>query len=146
MSAIIILLGLFMVLVGLWFYKRHRDLKSVCTAHTTAQVIEMKREEEIKIETDDDGNTTKRTSVSYYPIFQYMVNGNNIEVRSSVGTGRPRFIEGQAVNVLYNPNKPEQFYVVEDKVAGNFGIYFIIFGLVVVIFGVVTIFVPLSVV
>ncbi len=144
MSVIIILLGVVFFLIGFSFYKKHKNLKSVCTMPTMGKVTGMSKEESVSTETDNDGNTKKTTRINYYPVFQYIVDGKIIEKKSTTGTNRPRFTEGQNINVLFNPNNPEQFYVVEDKASGRFGIYFMLFSLVIIIFGIVAIFVPLS--
>ena len=130
--------------VGFFIHKKHAELKKVCTMQTTGKVTGMKREESVSTETDSDGHTRKTTSVYYYPIFQYVVNGKSIEKKSTVGTGKPQFTEGQDINVMFNSDKPEQFYVVEDKQSGSFGIAFMIFSAVVIIFGIVAIFVPMT--
>lgn len=144
MAFVIILIGLAIVLIGFWFYKRQQNLKSVCTMQTAGKVISIERRVEFNTETDSNGNTRKSKSVTYYPVFQYIVNGKSIEKKSTVGTSRPRFTEGQDINISFNPNNPEQFYVAEDKAAERFGIYFMIFGVAVLILGIVAIFVPLS--
>jgi hypothetical protein len=137
MAFIIILVGLAIVLIGFWFHKRHQNLKSVCTMQTTGKVISMERRVEFHTET---GSSRKRKSVSYYPVFQYLVDGKSIEKKSTVGTSRPRFTEGQDINISFNPNNSEQFYVAEDKAAARFDIYFMIFGVAVLIIGIVAIF------
>lgn len=144
MSFFIILVGLVIVLIGFLFFKKHKDLKRVCTMQTTGKVIDMRREEKVSTETDSDGHTRKTTSINYFPKFQYLVDGKTFEKESTVGTNRPRFTKGQDINVMFNPSNSEQFYVVEDKEAGRFGIYFMIFGAVILIIGIVTIFVPIS--
>lgn len=144
MAFVIILIGLVIVLIGFYFHKRQQNLKSVCTMQTTGKVISMERRVEYITETDSDGNSKKRKSVAYYPVFQYILDGKSIEKKSTVGTSRPRFTEGQNINISFNPNNFEQFYIAEDKAAARFGIYFMIFGVAVFIIGIVAIFVPFS--
>ncbi len=144
MSLFILLIGIGLILLGYFFHKRHKDLVRTCTTQTTGEVIHMDRREETHTETDDDGHRTTRTTIMYYPVFQYIVSGMSIQKTSSTGSNRPRFSEGQSVTILYDPASPERFYVAEDKAAGRFGIYFMAFGAVVFIVGIVTLFVPIS--
>ncbi len=144
MSLFIILIGIGIILLGYFFHKKHKDLERTCTMQTTGEVIQMDRREETHTETDDDGHRTTRTTTTYYPVFQYAVNGRSIQKTSSTGTGRPRFSEGQSITILYDPENPERYFVAEDKAAGRFGIYFMAFGAVVFIIGIVSLFVPFS--
>lgn len=146
MQFIILLAGLVIILLGFFFYKRHRDLVRNCTMQTTGEVIRMERQEEVHTETDNDGHTRRRTSVTYHPVFQYTAGDRNIEKRSSAGSSHPQFNEGQSVTVMYDSANPERYYVVEDKTAGRFGIYCMAFGAVVLIIGVVALFVAMEVI
>lgn len=144
MPGVVLLAGIVLVLVGFFIHKRHKDLVRTCTMQVAGEVIRNECREETSTETDSDGHRTKRTSIMYYPVFQYTVGERTIQKTSTTGSSRPGFREGQSVTIMYDPANPERYYVVEDKTASRFGIYFMLFGAVVFIIGIVAIFVPMS--
>ena len=48
---------------------------------------------------------------SYYPIYKYMVNGNEYRCRGVKGTYSPNKIKIENKIVYYNPNNPSESYV-----------------------------------
>ena len=137
MQIIILLVGVLLVIIGFYFHNKHRNLVRLCTMQALGTVIRMDRREEVNTETDDDGHTRKSTTIMYYPVFQYTAGDRNIEKISSSGSSRPQFSEGQTVTVMYEPANAERYYVVEDKTAGRFGVYLMVFGAVVFVIGLV---------
>lgn len=123
---------------------KHKSLVSNCTEKTIGEVVRIERREETSTETDEDGQTREVINISYYPVFEYIAYESSIQQVSSTGTGRPRFSQGQKVTIMYNPADTKQFYVLEDKAAKNFGIYFMVFGLVVVLIGIILLLVPIN--
>ncbi len=85
--------GLLMVIGGI-------RLKGNCTQRVNAVVVDM----EEKVDEDEDG-----TSVSYYPVFEYIVDGVPYRVQSSFGSSGRRYGIGQEVTLMYNPDNPHQF-------------------------------------
>lgn len=144
MSFIIFLAGLLVIVVGYLFHKKRKDLKSVCTMKVVGEVVRMDCREEVEVDTDSDGHETESTKVTYYPVYRYIADGRSIEKTSSAGSSHPKFNEGQSVTVMYDPANPEQYYVVEDKSADRFGIYFMAFGAVVFIIGIISLFVTMG--
>ena len=48
---------------------------------------------------------------SYYPIYKYIVNGNEYRCRGVKGTYSPNKIKNENQIVYYNPNNPSESYV-----------------------------------
>lgn len=144
MGFFIILIGVAVILIGAWFYSSRQKLKQVCTQQTTGEVIRMVRVEETHTEKDEDGYVKKSKSVNYYPVVRYQAANSIQEQQSSTGTSRPRYTEGQTINIMYDPANEARYYIVGDKAADQFGIYLMLFGVAVAILGVVAIFVPLQ--
>lgn len=113
--AIIICGGL---LLGCWgmaaimyvCYKRSitkiEERKADCVAETTATVQDIK---EVWIEIVDD------YSYTWYPIYQYYVNGEQIVLQSEFGGAENTFQKGQQVTLFYNPDNPKEIFVPEEK-------------------------------
>lgn len=142
MAWIFILVGSIIVLVGLFFHKKFKELEASCTAMTNGKVVKIEEREESYIDTDSDGDQFRRKSVMYYPTFQYAVGDKTIEKKGSTGNSSPKFTQDQAVTVFYNPASPESFYVLEDKDGSRFGIYLMIFGAVIIVIGIIVPFFP----
>ena len=82
------------------------ERKKDCVTETTATVQEIK-EERIKIV--DDYNYT------WYPIYQYYVNGEPVVQKSEFGGDEGTFQKGQQVILYYNPENPNEIFVPEEK-------------------------------
>ena len=53
-----------------------------------------------------------------YPVVGYTTaRGEDLKVRSNIGTNPPRYAVGQTVHIRYDPNKPEKFYIDGDSTA-----------------------------
>ena len=52
----------------------------------------------------------------YYPVYEYMANGEQITVKSKYGLFSSKVYQvGMQVELYYNPQNPEEFYVPSDK-------------------------------
>ena len=82
------------------------ERKKDCVTETTATVQDIK-EECVKIV--DDYNYT------WYPIYQYYVNGESVVQKSEFGGYKDTFQKGQQVILYYNPENPNEIFVPEEK-------------------------------
>ena len=122
---ILSLIGLGFVWVGLSNTLRISRYKKTCTEKTTGHVVNIE-----KIEEDS----------TYFPVFQYVANGQHINHKSLFGTSRTKFKIGDEVTVLYNPANVDEHYVEEDKKGNNGGIVFLVFGVLMSISVIILIF------
>lgn len=144
MKFLILPLGLIFAFFGLFMLLKRKKLKSACSEATDGKVLRIEAQEETQTETDEDGHTTERTYIKYFPVYEYVV-GDKIYVKTStVGNSHPKLIEGQAVKIMYDPSDAEKYVVSGDKDADRFGLYFMLFGILVAIFGVVALFVDMG--
>jgi len=51
----------------------------------------------------------------YYPVLRYYAAGQWYEQRGDIGRGRQPYDIGERVEILYDPQKPESFYIVGDR-------------------------------
>jgi len=115
MGAIFLFLGSF-ALISLYHRKR------VCKNTTTAKVIDIVK----KIR-----KGSKRGAVSYYPVFNYYANGENITVNHNVSP--TPYKVGDTFEIFYNRGKPKQYYI-EGKAGGNW--VFILVGAIFIPIGI----------
>jgi len=69
-------------------------------------------------------------SVSYYPVFLYTVDGKPFEVKYSTGNIRPKFQDGEIVQIIYHRQKPRKIWLPLDKIRIYFNVIFIVIGMV----------------
>lgn len=108
-----------------------REKKEKCVSETTATVIDIKKE---RMGTTDD------YSYTWYPVYEYTVDGQQITKKSNIGNGETRFEKGQQVTLYYNPDNLEEIYVPEEN-AESLAALFKVMGTVFLIVG----FIPLVV-
>ena len=73
-----------------------------CTETVYAVVI---RNDARQAEDDDGGSHTE-----YAPVFRYKFGGNTYEVESVFADSKPRFEEGDEVQLMVDPNEPARIY------------------------------------
>ena len=97
------------------------ERKAACVTVTTATVQEIK---EVRTRNVDEYN------YSWYPIYQYYVNGEMIVQQSEFGSGQDTFQQGQQVTLYYNPDNPKEIFVPEEEpetAAKIFNIMYVLF-------------------
>lgn len=109
-----------------------QEKKEKCVSETTATIIEIKKEEM---------RTSDGYSYTWYPVYEYIVDGQQMTIKSNIGNGETHFEKGQQVTLYYNPYNPEEIYVPEEN-AESLMVFFKIMGIAFLIAG----FIPLIVV
>ena len=126
---LVILFGLIFAGIGVFILIKGNDLARRCTVSTEGTVVEIITEDS----TDDDGFTT----YTYYPVIQYIANGKIVSKKSSSGSNPSKYNLNDRVDILYDPNKVEDYIIEGDKTTSFLGIIFIVAGLAVAIIGVI---------
>ncbi len=103
-----LILGVVLVGAGIFTYFRGNELAKVCTEKTTATVVSMREE-------FDTSSNTEGMRYIYYPIVEYQVNGNSIRKELGSGSNPPAYSVNDTVEILYNPNKAEEFIVAGEN-------------------------------
>lgn len=115
----------FMVgIIGLIINKRKHDNCTEMVMGKVKNIVKQSRSENVD---------------SYFPFFEYVVNGQTIVKESHYGTGKPRFEVGQEVVIYYNPEKIEDYYVENDKAPGTISFVFIGIGMLAFIIDIIII-------
>lgn len=94
-----------MVAVGVSVSTERR--KKDCTELISAKIVEVERSDTVSM----DGLRT----VSWYPVYEYWVDGQRVRKRSHVGSAREDFYVGQTVQVYVNPQNINLFYCPDEK-------------------------------
>lgn len=124
----VIIFGIVFAIIGIFVIIKGNEQAKRCTEETVGIVIDIKEE----LSTDDDG----RTIYTYYPVIQYTVGDRTITKKSSSGSSSMAYNLNDKVDILYNPNKVEEYIIKGDKTSNIIGIVFIVLGIIVCIAGV----------
>lgn len=120
-GSIFALIGAIFLCVGIIVQSNVKKLEQRCTARTEGVVVEMIAKEKY----DED---TRSTSYMWYPVFEYTVEGETLTQYSHYGTNPPMFYEGEIIEMYYNPDKINEYFVPGQNVQMVFSIFIIIGG------------------
>lgn len=120
--SLLVFWGLIFLFIGIGISSNMKKKTKQCTVITSATVLRNLQEKY----RDIDHNTT----YTFHPVLEYFVNEGRIEAKYTIGTAKVKYIEGQKVNILYNPNKPTMFYIEGDKSQNLIGKIFKIVGII----------------
>lgn len=97
------IIGIAFVGLSVTFMIHENNLRERCTAATIGVVIDF--EERWSRSNDGYGGYV------YHPIIQYEANGQIRTEVYNVGTRPPAYDEGQEIEVMYNRDRPGEFYL-----------------------------------
>ena len=127
-----ILLGILIIGVGIFLFINAKGLSKRCTVETTATVVDVKVEENLE---EEDGVT--RTVYTYYPVLEYKVGDTTVSKQSTNGASTPQYKINDTIDILYNPDKVEEYVIKGDTSSNIVGIIFIVVGVVVTLIGII---------
>lgn len=128
----IVLFGLIFAGVGTFMLVTSLQSRSRTTEPVTATVVDY--EQRIDENTDSDGFTSK--TYSYYPVFRFTYNGEEITQPSDYGSGKREYAMGTQVDILVNPDNPTEIRIKGDNTVIFMTSIFIVAGLGVVALGI----------
>lgn len=104
------------------------DKKKNCTSKAVGTVTDLVRSTNYY-----DRNHSIR---GFHPVVQYTTEkGETLSITSAVSTSPPKYKVGDIVNVKYDPNKPEKFYIDGDNTINIVKIVFLCVGLGLIVLG-----------
>lgn len=122
--------GLLFLLISSRFKRSMEEKKKRCSCLIKAAVADIQC---------DNLSTTGDPSYTWYPFYEYMVNGKKFKVRGNVGNKRDHFQISQLVTLYYDPADPEVIYVPEENpekavlIFRLISVVFLLFGIVVIV-------------
>ena len=123
-----LVVGLIFVGVGVFLIVRGNTLEKNCTASTEATVYDYRE----SFDTDSDG----ASSTYYYAKIKYSVDGKTYDKENGTGLTYKKYNEGSKVTVMYNPKKPDEFYIKGESLSNGIIAYIMIgLGALVVVGG-----------
>lgn len=125
--------GISLIGAGITLQYSIRKKKSICTLPVQAMIADLERSDNISME----GIRT----VSWFPVYEYQLNGHIIRKRSNMGHSEQTFFKGQTVTIYVNPENENEFYCPAEK-SGKIQMIFSLLGslLLVLTIGVLAVY------
>ena len=125
---ILVIVGIAIISLGIFFIIRGNSLAKVCTAETTGTVVGILSEEE----TDSEGFT----SIMYTPQIEYSVDEQLYTAKGNGSSNASDYKVGEQVQIMYNPNNAEEYIIKGDNSSNIIGTILIVFGVIVLLVGI----------
>ena len=135
---VLLLLGVIFIPIGIGVSKGTKKRIMRCTAKTNAKIIKIVREN-ISV---DLSNTA---AYSYFPVIEYSVENENFQRMYNTGFKKDKYKVGEEIEIMYNPEKPEDFYFVGDNFGSKVGKVFSIVGVLLLFLSLVALIIVLSI-
>lgn len=119
-----LLVGIIFLVIGIFITIQGNGLKERCTGEATGTVVKIIEE----VDSSDDS-----TSYTYYPVIEYKAGEQNVSKKSDIGSNPSKYQVGEKVEILYNPNKIDEYIIKGDNTFGILGIVFIVVGAVLLV-------------
>lgn len=120
-NPLLLVIGLVFIVLGFVVSRFTKAKKSRCTQVVSGTVADVRRQRSA----DNEGR------FNYHPIYEYTVNGQVFRREGSVySQNRKKYQVGQAAQIMYNPEKPQEFYVAGAKKQVGFGFMLVVVGVV----------------
>lgn len=133
-----ILFGIIAIGVGIFLIVSGNGKSKRCTSEAVGTVTQVIEEKEENIETEDDEAIVQDTTYTYtyYPVIEYSVGDKTLNEKYETGYGdKNKYKIGDKVDILYNPDKTEEYLIKSDKSSNIVGIVFIAAGVIIAIVG-----------
>lgn len=109
-------------------FKNRKKKEIKCILKTYGKVIDIVKHQK----SDSNG----RYTFSWYPVFEYNIAELKFIKESLYGSSQPNYAIGQEVEVYYNPEDYNDFYIAGEALPKNIDTIFTIIGSTVIIVGV----------
>lgn len=106
------ILGIAFLGVGIGLCIRGRKKRNTCTKPVTATVVDMQRE---SIGVGDSSASGEVRLKSWFPVYEYTVDGVKLRAKALIGTAQPERMVGETVELFVNPDRANEFYCPTEK-------------------------------
>lgn len=120
------LFGIVFSILGIVMLKNKKKREKNCTAKTYGKVTDI-----IKHENYD--HHSGYSSCLWHPVFEYNIGELKFVKESFYGSSQPKYAIGQNVEVYYNPENYNEYYIKGETLPKTLGTIFTIAGIVAII-------------
>ncbi len=104
-------LGVIFLCIGIGLHIGYKKKQNSCTQKIIATVIDIRQEEML----DTSFNYMEPRIKSWFPIYEYFLNGIKFREKAFVGTPKAEVKIGGKVPIWVDPNNPKQFFCPSEK-------------------------------
>lgn len=123
------LLGFVFLTVGILMLKNKKKKELNCTSQTYAKVIDL-------IKRENNNNYDGYYSTSWHPVIEYTIGTQKIVKESPYGNYKPKYEIGQDVELFYNPENYNEYYIKGDNILELVGTIFATVGVILIMIGI----------
>jgi hypothetical protein len=120
-SGIWALVGVIFFVIGIVMFNNRKKKEISCTSKVYGKVIDIDRHQNY----DADG----QYSSSWHPVFEYNIGELKFIKESPYGSSQSKYAIGQDVEIYYNPEDYNEYYVPEDNLPKTLATIFSIVGI-----------------
>ena len=110
--SVLVLIGVIFLCIGIGLISREKRKKATCTQLIVATVVDMQHK---AIGASGYADTDEAMMMSWFPVYEYIVNGTVKRNQAFAGTAKPEVPIGQKVALYVNPERPDEFYCPDEK-------------------------------
>jgi hypothetical protein len=123
-------IGMLFLCIGLGLnYSRKKKYKN-CTAITKGKVVNVVKR------SYGEGSIDEATTCMFHPVIEYSVNNEKYVKTHAFGAVPSKYEVGQEVEIHYNPENCEKYYIEGEKNQKILGIVFTIAGSIIIFAGI----------
>lgn len=104
-------LGIIFLCIGIGLHIGYKKKQNSCTQKIIATVIDIRQEEIL----DTSFNYMEPRIKSWFPIYEYFLNGIKFRKKAFVGTPKPEVKIGEKVPIWVDPDNPKLFFCPSEK-------------------------------
>lgn len=126
------LIGIIFFIIGIVILKKRKTKEKNCTSKTYGKVVDILKHKNVDL---NGGHT-----YSWHPVFEYTIENLKYIKESLYGSSSSKFAIGQNVEIHFNPQNYNEFYIAEETLPRTLGTIFTIVGIVLIV---IAIFIPI---
>ena len=119
------LIGIIFFIIGTFLIINRKKKEKNCTSKTYGKVIDI-----VKVRYNDVG---KGYSYMWHPVFEYNIGNQKLIKQSAYGRTECKYAVGQNVEIYFNPENYNEYYVAGETVPKTLGIIFTCVGIALII-------------
>ncbi len=124
------LIGIILLVVGIFIINNRKRKEEDCTVMTNGIVKDISKRNDC----DYDNVYTTR----WNPVFEYKVGEETYIKEASYGSSRSKYAVGQKVEIYYNPEDHNEYYIVGETLPKTVGMVFSVSGVGAILIAVIS--------
>ena len=129
-SGIWTLVGVIFLIIGIVMLKNRKKKEIKCTSMTYGKITDIVKH--------NDPSTDDVYSPGWYPVFEYNIGEQKFIREYHYGSHQTRYTIGQDVEVYYNPEDYNEYYIGGDTLPKKFAIVLTLVGIVAIFIAIIS--------